>query len=163
MSDKVCTKCETTKPASEFYADKRNPDGLRSHCKACVLASQKVYRDNNREKVRESHRRCVANTDKATLRERQNRWARNNRARLNGKIQAWREANPLGAKAHQKVSRMLRSGQIARPDACSKCGDDSVKIEASHDDYNQPEVIEWLCPRCHRIKDKNPIMREALK
>ena len=32
---KRCSKCGETKSGSEFHADKRNKDGLRSECKEC--------------------------------------------------------------------------------------------------------------------------------
>jgi hypothetical protein len=36
MSRKTCTKCAATRVLSEFYTDKRNPDGLYYVCKDCV-------------------------------------------------------------------------------------------------------------------------------
>ncbi len=35
MQTKTCTHCKQVKPASEFYAHKRNADGLQSYCKEC--------------------------------------------------------------------------------------------------------------------------------
>lgn len=32
---KSCAKCSETKPLSEFYAEKRSPDGKRAQCKEC--------------------------------------------------------------------------------------------------------------------------------
>lgn len=32
---KVCGRCRADKPVSEFYAERRNRDGLKGHCKAC--------------------------------------------------------------------------------------------------------------------------------
>jgi len=33
--NKWCPQCGITKPVSEFYSDKKNPDGVRSPCKQC--------------------------------------------------------------------------------------------------------------------------------
>jgi len=35
----VCSKCEETKPADEFWADKGTPVGLRHWCKKCTQAA----------------------------------------------------------------------------------------------------------------------------
>jgi len=37
---KTCTKCKINKPRDEFCGDKRNKNGLQSHCKIC----QREYR-----------------------------------------------------------------------------------------------------------------------
>ncbi len=34
---KRCRRCDQVKPASEFYRDIRNRDGLKSYCKTCDL------------------------------------------------------------------------------------------------------------------------------
>ena len=42
MSTKHCSKCDTTKPTTEFSTSKRRKDGLQTECKACrkVMAHQ---------------------------------------------------------------------------------------------------------------------------
>lgn len=42
--EKRCSKCKRYKLPSEFYADKRHTDGLKSQCKTCHLPPKK-YRD----------------------------------------------------------------------------------------------------------------------
>jgi|ERR1035437_1875443 hypothetical protein len=34
---KYCWGCKTEKPIEKFYKNKRNKDGLKSRCKACIL------------------------------------------------------------------------------------------------------------------------------
>jgi len=36
MKTKICTKCKHVKSIGDFYADRRNPNGLQSHCKKCM-------------------------------------------------------------------------------------------------------------------------------
>ncbi len=44
MEDKkTCTKCNKTKPVSEFHKCSRNPDGLRYRCKKCVNKIDREY------------------------------------------------------------------------------------------------------------------------
>lgn len=35
---KHCPKCDTTKPAEEFYRNSSAPDGLQGYCKPCFKA-----------------------------------------------------------------------------------------------------------------------------
>lgn len=53
---KTCTRCKEPKEATRkyFYADKRNRDGLQSHCKECMKA---VHRTPEHQQYRRTHRR----------------------------------------------------------------------------------------------------------
>lgn len=53
---RVCKKCGESKSPSEFYKHVEGKDGLRPECKSCTLASQKRYREENAELVREQKR-----------------------------------------------------------------------------------------------------------
>jgi len=64
----------------------------------------------------------------------------------------WRVANREKEVAHVTLRRAVRAGRLTRPDRCAKCGAVG-KPEASHDDYSKPLVVEWLCRRCHAVKD----------
>ena len=48
---KECTKCKQTKKLTEYYKDKKRPDGIMSHCKEC----QKVYSRNWTKKNMDKH------------------------------------------------------------------------------------------------------------
>jgi len=62
---KICTRCKEIKPKSEFYKDKRRPDGLTCHCSACNRfyankvckekknKASKTWKQNNPIKCRE--------------------------------------------------------------------------------------------------------------
>jgi hypothetical protein len=53
MKEKQCSRCGEIKPSSEFNTHKATKDGLNSVCKSCKNKVTTLYRDNNREKVRE--------------------------------------------------------------------------------------------------------------
>lgn len=159
---KLCTQCSDVKSAHDFYKDHRASDGLDSECKSCLLFRQKTYRINNKEKMAIRDAKYKQKKGKAYATLNASNWAKKHRARISEYQKAWRKNNPLAIRAHRLVARLIKSGQLIRPESCQKCGDSSVKIEGSHDDYNKPEVVEWLCPRCHRIKDRNPMMKFVL-
>lgn len=46
METKKCSRCGQEKPFADFYAAKRNKDGLQSYCKEC----QKQLGKENRQK-----------------------------------------------------------------------------------------------------------------
>jgi len=50
VTEKKCTKCPLPKPASEFYKESGNPDGLSNICKEHKEELTKKWRLENREK-----------------------------------------------------------------------------------------------------------------
>lgn len=93
MSDvpthKTCTKCDKSKPLSDYYKNKRGKYGVRGDCRSCVLENQQAYNRANVERRRE-HRRAwreanaerKAAYDKAYYEANKERAAERNRAYL---------------------------------------------------------------------------------
>ena len=54
---KKCKRCNLAKEESEFYKKTRTKDGLTSDCKECIKKAISIYRNNNRERIRETNRR----------------------------------------------------------------------------------------------------------
>lgn len=44
---KVCSKCKVEKDESEFYANKKNPDGLDYYCKVCRKSCTKAHNEDH--------------------------------------------------------------------------------------------------------------------
>jgi len=57
-------------------------------------------------------------------------------------------ADPVRAEAHRRVNNALRTGDLTRPDNCSRCGVACV-TRGHHDDYSKPLEVRWLCRKCH--------------
>ena len=51
---KKCSNCLETKSLSEFKNEKRSKDGKTGQCSYCISVKRKIYRDNNKEKIKES-------------------------------------------------------------------------------------------------------------
>jgi len=48
MGSKRCTKCREIRPRSQFFQRKEAKDGLKSNCKPCVAARQKIHYQANK-------------------------------------------------------------------------------------------------------------------
>ncbi len=47
------------------------------------------------------------------------------------------------------VAAAIRSGVIAKPPFCFRCGNKTEDLEAHHWDYDRPLDVGWFCPKCH--------------
>ena len=48
------------------------------------------------------------------------------------------------------VDYAIKTGRLARPDRCSKCGEKGF-IDAHHENYDKPLEVMWLCRSCHKL------------
>ena len=136
---KVCIKCGISKPIENFCRASQNKDGRKNTCRECC----RLYRGGH-----------------PTSKEKQKEYRRGNRLRHKEKAakqrREWRRENLLAYKAHNKVQNAIRHGKLTKPEKCEWCGQRD-NLQATHDDYSKPFDVEWLCPKCHSIKDGNII------
>lgn len=131
---KYCTGCHRDLPRKAFNRLHRANDGLQVRCRECFSAY-------NRE-------RYAARRDE-----------------IKAAVYAYREANPgrvmasrvatcrkdpTHVHAYRAVEAALIAGILVRPSKCSACGSEAEWIDAHHEDYTLPLVVEWLCRACHR-------------
>jgi hypothetical protein len=123
MEQKRCTKCGETKPLSEFYRNKRKPDGRHSWCKACMREYQAKY--NQTAKGRESQRgRSLRYRQTAKGREAQRRHSQSEKARETKRryqrSEKWRDyqrrwrTSEEGCEYHRKYLRAYRQSDHGR-------------------------------------------------
>jgi hypothetical protein len=129
MSFKVCFKCSTRKPLSDFYKHKGMADGHLNKCKACAKSDATSHRGENLERIREYDRK------------------RGNR-QPDGYVKGYREKYPAKYKAHNLINNALRDGKLFA-EACQACGS-KEDVHAHHDDYAKPLNVRWLCAVHHR-------------
>jgi hypothetical protein len=48
--------------------------------------------------------------------------------------------------ARNKVNYAIKTGKLVKPMFC-KCG--NPRVQAHHDNYNQPLIVKWMCSGCH--------------
>ncbi len=131
MEAKVCGKCKQGKPISEFYKNKR--DGYQSRCKTCCKEDSREY----------------AKTGYWSKYQKEYYQKPEVKARLKMQKAKYRQRPDIRIKnmARWYTNHQIRGGYINR-EPCALCGKEQG--EAHHLDYNQPLLIVWLCPSCHR-------------
>lgn len=94
--EKTCTKCNATKPVSEFKKDNRLKDGRGSLCKQCAAQYSKRYVSEHKEETKEyqvryriekassirEQRKQHYETNKERIATYRSRWANDNKERL---------------------------------------------------------------------------------
>ena len=132
---KICFKCKTTKPLSEFYKHDQMADGHLNKCIDCAKDDE--------------HKRRITKIDEIRAYDRE-------RAKLPHRAKAaieqtkkWRDEDKRRARCHNAVARALRNGGL-KHNPCSVCG--NGQSIAHHEDYDKPLDVVWLCQPCHKAR-----------
>ena len=68
----------------------------------------------------------------------------------------WRNEDKRRVKAHNAVSRAIKSGNLLKM-PCVRC--DNEKSVAHHEDYDKPLEVMWLCQPCHKQRHKELLLK----
>ena len=132
MDAKKCFKCGIEWPLIYFYKHSEMKDGHLNKCKKCTKKDVRKHREDNIEKIREYDRERSRLPHRVAQRVECNK--------------IYRLSNPEKYKAHQKVQRALKKGDLKKQNCCV-CGDE--KSQAHHEDYLRPLDVIWLCSLHH--------------
>jgi hypothetical protein len=149
IKEKMCTKCKTVKPLTEFVRRQTRSDGRCSHCKECYRKRSAELWWNHRDKALEYARRCYDPQKKRASYERQMADP-SKREALRRREVARAKANKDKKPAQAACQKAVKNGFLVRPKACTQCGQASGRIEGHHHDYSKPLDVIWLCVKCHR-------------
>lgn len=135
---KICSKCQKIKDFSCFHKASHNKDGFKSQCIECREISAKKYREENKEKISETHKehyqknqdrqkkkqREYYTNNKSKVLEYQKEYAKENRDKIKQRQKEYWGENPLAlfklkirrsigdAFSRRKKSKNLRSEEI---------------------------------------------------
>lgn len=103
---KKCSKCGAIKSTVDFYADKREKDGVRHACKTCICLDRKARYLANHEKELEMSQNWKSN-NLEKHRKANSEWQKANGEKVSLYARKWQKANPL------KVSSIKASRRSA--------------------------------------------------
>jgi hypothetical protein len=124
---KLCGTCRRVFPLANFHKRSACKDGHAPVCGSCHRDYMREYVKRNRNLV--SHAKSNAE---------------------------YRIRNPEKEIAHSIVRKAIRLGELVRPEICPGC-DETIFVEAHHNDYKKPLEINWLCSKCHGLEHRNYI------
>ena len=107
-------------------------------CNSCEDEKSLDQFHNNKAKKDGKQGKCIECTNKHSSKYRKENIV---------KLQAKRNYNCKKYKAQQLVRTAVKSGKLIKT-SC-ECCDSEEKTIGHHDDYDEPLVVRWLCPRCH--------------
>lgn len=149
--EKTCIKCNDPKPISEFYREKKSPDGYRADCKKCknmkkaewykenqkiIKQKAKKHYDNNIEAIRKNKREKAicnrkVNGDEVRAKAR-NRYNKNSE-KVKELRKIYYEENNYKIKNRAKIH-----GKQYRKDNRGKINDKQNKYRK-----NNPHIVAW--------------------
>ena len=148
---KRCPRCGLSLPMRGFSRCRFRKDGFQCWCKTCIGTVQRALplsidvRKQNAERCRQ-----WAAGRRGELRKKKAAWYKKNVKERRARAKAYYYVNKDKSAAHRIVKQALRSGILAKPESCSKCGAVTERLEAHHSDYARPLLVAWLCVSCHR-------------
>lgn len=178
---KLCKKCNTEKPFSEFHKMARNKLGVQSKCKQCASSIARAsYADDPKAFNAKAMAWAARNPQQALAIGR--KWYAANTEKVAAKCKAWRSANPESSAAYSRTRRSRKAsaeGFHTADDVADifgrqrgKCASCKKKLFDSgehkfHVDHitplalggsNWPSNLQCLCPGCNLSKHaKDPM------
>jgi 5-methylcytosine-specific restriction endonuclease McrA len=100
---KACTSCGQTQSLDAFSEDKSRKDALRSECRFCHNARNKIYRQANLKNYKAYNKAWQqANREKSAASKKA--WYQANKEKSAANQKAYRKANPEKVKAYRKAN-----------------------------------------------------------
>jgi hypothetical protein len=108
IEDKICNKCMLLKPINCFGIKLDTKDGYRNICKSCKNTENKIYRENNEEKIKNYYK-----INKIKHNEICKNYVKNNKDKVNIIKKKYRDDNKDKVKISQKNWRDKNKHMIA--------------------------------------------------
>lgn len=136
---------------------KNNPEKYsESQRKSQKKKYDNLSKEEKKEFIRKTHEWQKKNPEKRRIY--RERWREKNKEKYLNQAKKQsersRERYPEKCRARILVRTAVKTGFLIRPSECSKCGEDKMRIEGHHHDYNKPLDVIWLCTKCHREEHK---------
>lgn len=107
---RVCTKCLSDKPLSDFH---KKGGRLQPLCKVCKSEYNKDYRSRNSEKLRDKQKQYYEENSEA-IKEKQRLWAKDNKEVIKKRNKNYREKYPHKATEHNVRLKKSRKQSVPK-------------------------------------------------
>ena len=153
---KKCSKCQTTKPRSEFHKNRCRYDGLANYCKGCAKEHRRAHYLKNRDaQLRKNKEWWDANREYWNAWKREWRKSPKQREKDRQSNLKWKAAL-AGAEGHHTIEqRLARFAYFGN--RCVKCGT-TERLSADHNIPLSRGGTNWaanivpLCLNCNSAK-----------
>ena len=136
---KICSKCRSSKPLSQFVKDRRKPSGHASKCLDCKRVSDREFARTYYE----------INRDDELQRSKEYRGSHPGYAKIYYEVKKGTQKQL----ARTALQLAVRQGHIDKPKSCQECGT-RCNPHGHHEDYTKPLSVMWLCTKCHGMKHR---------
>ena len=134
---------------------KQNPEKYRRYYqknRETILLKRKNVKDN--PKYSESNKRyCKTYRDKniEKIKQIDLKYRENNKEKVSLRKKKYKEKNPEKVHAGKTLAKLrIKLNKKGHIYTCEKCLSLEF-VEGHHDNYHMPDLIRWLCKKCHRL------------
>lgn len=153
---KICRRCNEERDLKLFR--KRSNGSIRHRCIYCdrectkhhywknresELQKNKEYREKNKEILAEKRRKR-----KGIEKKRVGLDPVKFKINVKKRLKNYKEKYPEKIRAHELLRYALKKGDVIKDDKCQMC-EEEKKLEAHHENYDEPFNVVWLCRQCH--------------
>lgn len=151
MNYKLCTKCQVVKPVNQkhYYRNKQTKSGFASYCKVCMKFLIKKYYAAYPERANNSSKRWRDNNLGYYQ-----KYYKNNALKRALNTRRYRVKNIEKAKARDKINTLIKLKKIIKESCQYLNGQCRGRLEAHHENYNNPLNVKWFCSKHHALADK---------
>lgn len=143
---KTCYKCKRELSIIDFSKDRSREDGLNPECRECSSKRSKIYRENNKEKLQEKHKKYYAENRDVVLergrkyraenrgkeRERRKKYYAENREQELEKTRKYQEEHREYYRSRNRLlfydARVKVLSYLNPELKCEKCGIDDIRL-----------------------------------
>ena len=111
---KVCKGCDKEKLLTEFYKDAGSLDGVKSKCKICCEEAKKIWKENNKEKIKQQMKEYGQRPE---VQERVKKYREDNKEKLD---EARKEYNEINKEILAEKSKEYRAANREKISAAAK-------------------------------------------
>jgi hypothetical protein len=146
---KTCLRCKQEKDLNLFYKNKNKLDGKASYCQECLLKYSAEYRQNNRQKTRESSARYRAENLEKVRTDDRRRHNENKERQV-----SWTLKSVYGITLEEYNDILVKQNNVCaicnKPEKCLDYRTGTVKRLSVDHCHTTDKIRGLLCSGCNR-------------